>query len=334
MTQNIHIQTSALFGIEMLLKELGVDPALWLKQFELCLDDVGKSHHTMPLEKFVTLLQQGAEEFNCLDFGLRLGSKQDFRILGPLGLLLQNSETPRQALASARSFMSYHNQSEFWDHSQHGHQVYLKRYEIFHDYADTRQYKELSLSACFQLCRLLLGENFQGTRIEFQHAPLSDKKVYDQYFKMPVVFNSECDQMVVPAQYLDRSIENANAAVQQFTQHYLTQFKKENDHDTVQQISTLIQQTISYQDQSIDHIAQLLGTSRRTLQRRLKDKGVVFKELLNDIRIKTAKWYLTSSQVDITLLSEILGYSDVSGFSRAFKKKTGIAPLAWRKTYG
>jgi AraC-like DNA-binding protein len=151
---------------------------------------------------------------------------------------------------------------------------------------------------------------------------------------MPVVFNCEFDQLVVPAQYLDQTIANANTAIQQLTQQYLRQFKKDNDNDVLQQVTTLIQQTMSIQDQSIEHIAGLLGLSKRTLQRRLKEKDIVFKELLNDIRIKTAKWYLTSSQVDITLLSEILGYSDVSGLSRAFKKETGIAPLAWRKTYG
>ena len=46
MTQNTHIQTSALFGIDTLLKELGADPTSWLKQFEVNLEEMGKSHHT------------------------------------------------------------------------------------------------------------------------------------------------------------------------------------------------------------------------------------------------------------------------------------------------
>lgn len=331
MQERFRIKTSALFGLDVLLQELNVDADAWLAHFSLSMDDINQDGNTMDIGLFVQLLQASANKTACHEFGVKLGAKQDFRILGPLGLLLQNCKTPREALNAARGFMSFHNQSEYWDYTVQGDALYLKRYEIFHELPDTRQYKELSFSACYQLCKLLMGETFKGTRIEFSHSPVSTRKTYERYFNMPVHFDCEQDMLVVPAHYLDSPIEDANQMLKGFAHHYLNSLKRAHGDDIEHQVATLIQQTMSLQDHSIDKIAQLLHMSKRTLQRRLKEKGIVFKTLLSDIRIKTAKWYLTSSRIDITLLSEMLGYSDVSAFSRAFKKSVAQAPLEWRK---
>lgn len=333
MSQAFQIKTSALFGIDQLLIELGATADDWLKTQGCSMALINADHNTMDTQHFISILQNSAEHFHCADFGLRLGAKQDFRILGPLGLLLKNSTTPREALNAARGFMAFHNQSEYWNYSEQGDKLYLKRYEIFHDLADTRQYKELSFSACYQLCRLIMGEQFRGVRMELSHAPLSKQAVYDKFFKMPVLFNCEQDQMVIPAHYLDTPIPNADQTIHAFAAHYLQQFNQQNKHNFVQQVSYLIQQTMGDQHQSIDNIANILGLSRRTLQRRLTEQGAVFKTLLLNIRIKTACWYLTSSSIDITLLSEMLGYSDISAFSRSFRITMGCSPLSWRKQH-
>ena len=85
-------------------------------------------------------------------------------------------------------------------------------------------------------------------------------------------------------------------------------------------------------DTNIDLVATMLNMNRRTLQRRLAKQGLTFKKLLADVRMSTACWHLQSSQLDITLLSEVLGYNDVSAFSKAFKQFAGISPLKWRKS--
>ena len=101
--------------------------------------------------------------------------------------------------------------------------------------------------------------------------------------------------------------------------------------DIERQVRTLILQTMGIKEHSLDNIAALLHLHKRTLQRKLKDKGLYFKSILNEVRINTACWHLEASNMDITLISEILGYRDISAFSRAFKSEMKCSALQWRK---
>ena len=101
--------------------------------------------------------------------------------------------------------------------------------------------------------------------------------------------------------------------------------------DIERQITTIILQTLGIQGMNLENVARLLNTNKRTLQRKLKAKHLSFKSILKEVRIKTAYWHLAASSMDITLLSEILGYSDISAFSKAFRQEAGLSPLQWRK---
>ncbi len=82
---------------------------------------------------------------------------------------------------------------------------------------------------------------------------------------------------------------------------------------------------------SIEDIAQVADTSVRTLQRRLKDKGLKFNDLLNRAKFIHAKQKLQDTQMSIKGISESLGYSDPAHFSRAFQRWSGYSPTKFRK---
>ena len=82
---------------------------------------------------------------------------------------------------------------------------------------------------------------------------------------------------------------------------------------------------------SIEEIAEVADTSVRTLQRRLKDKGLKFNDLLNRAKFIHAKQKLQDTQMSIKKISESLGYSDPAHFSRAFQRLSGFSPTKFRK---
>ena len=76
----------------------------------------------------------------------------------------------------------------------------------------------------------------------------------------------------------------------------------------------------------------MLSLAPRTLQRRLQSRGTSFSKLLEDVRIETARRHLANSQLSLTQLAAILGYSDLSAFSRAFRRRIGKSPQQWQKS--
>ena len=73
-------------------------------------------------------------------------------------------------------------------------------------------------------------------------------------------------------------------------------------------------------------IARQIGMSRRTLARKLSSEDLTFSEIAEELKGDLAKHYLTGSDLPISQIAWLLGYSEVSAFTHAFKRWTGMTP--------
>jgi AraC-like DNA-binding protein len=85
-------------------------------------------------------------------------------------------------------------------------------------------------------------------------------------------------------------------------------------------------------DVSIETIARKMETSRQTLYRNLKAEGVTFEKVLDELRHRMALHYLAGKRVSVIEAPYLVGFSDSSTFSRAFKRWTGTRPRSVRET--
>lgn len=323
------IQLTALMKLDSLLNDLGGDADDYLRPYQLTKQDLTNPDIQISLLNLVQILHQAASDFQCPDLGLRLGASQDFTLLGAAGKILLNSKTLLDALYAARWINTVHNHAEFWRPFETEHHIYFRRYDMFHQQHDTRQYKEMAMSACYRLGKLLIGESFREVKIEFSHRPLAEQSVYRKYFACQVKFNCEQDQLILPRHLATIAItQQAPISDQQISAGTLL---RQDPNALPAQVSILIDQLMSSHQLSLAHIANKLSMSQRTLQRKLKHHNLEFRKLLETSRIEKACWYLTSSEIDMTLLSEMLGYRDLANFSRAFKRVKGVAPRKWRQ---
>lgn len=82
---------------------------------------------------------------------------------------------------------------------------------------------------------------------------------------------------------------------------------------------------------TLDAIAARLGFSERTLQRRLQSLQLNFQQLVERLRFNAACRYLLQGGLPLTEIGYQLGYSEPSAFSRAFRRWSGVSPLAYRR---
>jgi AraC-like DNA-binding protein len=80
-----------------------------------------------------------------------------------------------------------------------------------------------------------------------------------------------------------------------------------------------------------EDVAQALGVSRSTMQRRLREEGTSYQAVLDATRRDMATRYLTKTNLRADEIANVLAYRDANSFSRSFRRWTGLSPLAFRE---
>ncbi|PMH37540.1 hypothetical protein BCU68_07960 [Vibrio sp. 10N.286.49.B3] len=109
--------------------------------------------------------------------------------------------------------------------------------------------------------------------------------------------------------------------------------QQEAENNWHQAVTTLIRTYASLPWMSIDWFAKMLGMTKRTLQRKLKQENIIFKSLKENAKKEKAIYLVINSDLPIHDIAEIVGYSDLSNFNRAFKGWTSMGPPTYRKTH-
>ena len=84
---------------------------------------------------------------------------------------------------------------------------------------------------------------------------------------------------------------------------------------------------------TLDEMAEALGTSGRTLRRRLQSEGQTFHGLLDEVRLAVAKRHIEARTLSLPELAFLLGFSEASAFHRAFRRWTGTTPQSYARAY-
>lgn len=179
--------------------------------------------------------------------------------------------------------------------------------------------------------RRFFGDRQVFLAVHVTHAEPSYVAEYERVFRVPVVFGSDRNalrmdaamvaslQLPSPPQYVTNVLRShADALLQRL----------ENDQFIRSQVEALLTPLLRDGDVSMSGIASKLCCSRQTLFRRLKEEGVTFEQVLDELRHKLARHYLEANKLSVKETAQLVGYSDPAAFSRAFKRWTGASPRA------
>jgi AraC-like DNA-binding protein len=331
MAMQYEIRSGALSGFFELLAALDGDADALLAGVALDREVLLNPDRLIGTAQLVRLLDDSARQLHCADFGLRLAGYQGIEMLGVLGKVLVSAPTLEYVFNAAQRYMALHNKAEYWRIEVQGGLLHVHRVEHFFALDNTEQYREMAVGACYRLLRAFGGADIRPRRVEFSHRAQAPLKRYYQFFGCEVLFNQEFDRLVLDPAVLQRPVLPPDGQTVAKIDDYLRNLLSHCAENLELQVRTLIAQTLGIQQHSLEHIASLMGLHKRTLQRRLLGENLQFKTLLQEVKINTACWHLAASSMDITQLSELLGYADVAAFSKAFRLRQRMSPTQWRK---
>ncbi len=187
------------------------------------------------------------------------------------------------------------------------------------------------LGSLLVMCRQSCGPGFAPLRVTMRRTPPPEPEQFQGFFGCPVEFGAETNAMDFRHDDLSAPLPTANhemaRASDQIVQDYLSRLGMQ---DIALQIRTWLLRSLSTGKISEADLARALHMSPRSLQRKLQEEGLTFKGLLDEMRRELAIQYVRDSRLPLIEITYLLGFSDSSNFSRAFRRWTGISPNAYR----
>jgi AraC-like DNA-binding protein len=199
--------------------------------------------------------------------------------------------------------------------------------------AITRPYAEYTLAAVFLRTRIATGQRYPLRRVEFSHDQPADTSEHERIFECPVVFGAPASQLMIDRPVWDTPRSGANpelfAVLDTHARMLLGQRPPADDIGN--RVRHAIDAELRGGNPELESIARKLAMSGRTLQRRLKDEGILFNELLDAARFAAARTYLSQRDVAGSEVAYLLGFAEPSSFNHAFKRWSGQTPSEYRR---
>jgi AraC-like DNA-binding protein len=184
------------------------------------------------------------------------------------------------------------------------------------------------LATVVSQCRLMLDDSVTPLQVQVRRdAPPSPAR-YAAFFGCPVTFSARDSRLVFDRSVVERRLPAGEIELARRNDEvvgaYLASLEGQKSLSAC--VRAALVSALPSGPPTAPAIARALATSSRSLQRHLADEGVTFRELLQEVRCDVAKSYLRSGTHTIAETAALLGFSDVTAFSRAFKRWTGTSP--------
>ncbi|CAD5109943.1 AraC family transcriptional regulator [Zestomonas carbonaria] len=327
-------RASALHGLAEFAALYDLQAAQLLKDAGLPGDSLERPEHLISYRKFVRLLEIGELRSGNPFFALEFGLHQGVGVFGPLLYLIRNAKDVGDALRELSQYFHLHASAAEVRLEIEGDHALL-HYDVvdIDNLPNLRLAIEIVAGVAMQLMRTLLGSRWQPSALLLQHAPVVEPQSYKRLLGLVPQFNTPFNAWIFDARLLETPLFSADPELHRLIRQHLSTL----DQITIRELPTHVQQVLRSLlpngRVSIEQISQYLMLSPRTLQRYLAEEGTSFQQLLDQTRQAMASSHLRDSAIDLTQLAGILGYADLSAFSRAFHRWFGMSPREWRKQH-
>ena len=308
------IDPAPLFAAEDINTTLPIDPAL-----------------RVPFTKVDRLRAKAVKLCGDEALGIRSANVYVPAQMGALGYAWQASLTLRKACERLQRFARLVNDKAVVKvEDRDGCMVVTLKLDVPSECASVRD--DAALATVTRMCRLVSGDDFRLQGVNFAHPEPPDTKPYFEYFACQLNFNQAENQLLIPLTFVDEVLAGANCELAALNDKVVMRRLALLDrNDIVSRVQSQIMDQLPSGTISDDSVAEALHMSVRTMHRKLAEVNSNFRSLLVETRRNLAEAYIPDSSLTLTEISLLLGFSEPSSFSRAFKNWTGRAPSEARQ---
>lgn len=229
-----------------------------------------------------------------------------------------------------RVVMSANLQIDVTDGPQH------TRLQLHHprDADDGGRGGELGIAVAARFVRDVLLVQDALIAVELRHAPFGPRADYERYFATPVRFEAPANAILFRSEALTKPLPDRDPTQLHYAKAHLdlvyARHTARSGHAALDEINAAIDDNAQRGEYGTEALAKQLGTTVRTLQRRVQAHGTTLRALIDSIREANARRLLANRKLSVAEVAFLLGYSTESSFRRAIKRWTGKSPQQLR----
>src|SRR5262245_41976316 len=328
---------SVVYGLGAYMRSRGADASEALRRAGLEPADLTDPDRRVPLIRYLELLEICADLLADRQFGLRFGAQYEPRHAGVVGNVALASRTIGEAFQTLGRYLP-----TMVDATVHGVEVSDGVVFVYSYYIDPlmmsyRQKRDWAIAFTCNLVRVGLGDP-RWTPQEVLLPQLADETAAERRIRAEIMGDTirvghPWAGIRFDAGLLRRPMASADAMIGSLMRHYgdLRLAALPEQQGEIEPLRREIARALVKGESGIEQLADATGTSVRTLQRRLREAGVSYNDLQNDVRKTLALNLLENETLALSEIAFSLGYSEVSAFNHAFRRWIGQSPGDYRR---
>jgi AraC-like DNA-binding protein len=286
------------------------------------------------LDVFCNLFEQAACRTGCDNFGLLFGQQFQPRDLGIWGYAALSTPTLGSALETLADLFRYQQSSSTMRFRREDEKRVRLEYQIETPaIVARRQDAELSLGQFTNLIRECCGRSWSPIEIQFEHPRPAEWRQHSAAFGAPVFFGCSSNAIVFESEILSRPMPGRDIKLLAMMRNCLEMIGSRDQTESLfDRIRGVVRRLLPDGAPTLAQIAGILRTTPTAIRRALADESLSLREAIDLVRFEMARHYLSQRHLPLTEIALLLGYSELSAFTRAFTRWAGVSPLGYRNT--
>ena len=290
----------------------------------------------IPFDKYATFFELAAEATGDTCLGLHFGQTRDARDTGLIGYVGLSSPTVADAIKNISRYRRVFSDAievDAGDLEESGRLCWGFRTSVAHRFIQASEFSTVNL---LRALRQMTGRNLTPNMVSLAHPRNHRIKEFERFFGCTVQFGSH--KNVIEFKLVDLHIplltaDNRLLTILRAHCEEVLSRRTEPTPTLVETVERLITDRLTRGDAKLESVATELGMSPRTLSRRLTEQSTTFNAIIEVLRKELALKFLQDSNLVLTEIAFLMGYTEISTFSHAFKRWTGTSPAAYRRGY-
>ena len=285
----------------------------------------------IPFRTVLRLFEVATEQTGLEDFGLKVAEVRGIPNLGLVMMMLQEQVTVREALSTLTTMLYLHTDGLYVQLEDVGEEAILTIHLEYVAKVSSRPLIDLGIAGLTQVIRTILGEDWSPKEIFLSYSRPNRIKNYSRFFNCPIEYSQEISGILIDRSDLDRPVLTSSATARRRIDLQKILIASSN-RAYEYRVKQLVVMAIATGNLSAEWIAARLGTNRRTLNKRLATAGCCYSDIVQDVRTSLATQHLSSSNKSLSEIALLVGFGNLSSFSRWFTASFGQSPSHWRRT--